>query len=542
MRIPWLILFLFVIQSSLHAQQTSEQFLREGLQSLEQGRNKTIKGTLLYQPDAVIRFYKLRSDKPAWIHAQGSAWSSLLEAIASTEEHGLQADDYHFQVLQSLLNPSTFHAYSPSDSAALDIILSDAFLLIGTHLYQGKVRPSSVDRDWKIKSGREDASIEELVHQYLQQAGSIQGMLASFAPESPRYAGLINGLKTYQSLARIPDKSPIQIKNLPLRPDSNHVVIPEIRTRLSLLGYLQPYEVKSMNVYDSVLQLAVKEFQRLHGLNADGLIGKNTLDQLNIPIGARIDRIKANLERMRWLPDLQAEKAVWVNAADQRMFLLSDRDTLFQARAIVGRVSRKTPSFQAAMNHLVFSPTWTVPPTILYNDVIPAVRKDITYLAGKNMQVLSMSGEVVDPSSIDWKNIRRNFPYMIRQGPGPDNALGLVKFMFPNPYNVYLHDTPAKSLFAKDERTLSSGCIRIENPEQLAFLLLESQGWDKERIKTAMLGKREQTVRLEKPIPTTISYLTAWADGAGSLHFRADVYSKDPPLIKALQKKVEAGK
>lgn len=542
MRILWLLLFSLTILPSLFAQEVSEPFLRESLQNLEDKRNNSVNGTALYQPDALIQFYRLRNYRPAWIHTEGPAWSSLLEAIASIEEHGLSADDYHFQRLQNLMADSVPASYKPSDYAALDIILSDAFLLMIKHLHEGKVSPSTVDQDWKIKSGRENDDIAALLHQYLEEEGTLAAMTAYFAPQSSLYSDLVAALKSYQSLSRIPDKSPIQIKDLPLRPDSSHMAIPEIRTRLSLMGYLQAYELKSIYAYDSLLQGAVMQFQRLHGLNADGLIGKNTLNQLNIPIGARIDRIKANLERMRWLPDQQAYKRVWVNAADQRMFLLTAQDTLFETRAIVGRVSRKTPSFQAEMNHLVFSPTWTVPPTILYNDVIPAVRKDLGYLAAKNMQVLTMNGQVVDPSTVDWKSVRRNFPYLIRQGPGPDNALGLVKFMFPNPYNVYLHDTPGKSLFAKDERTLSSGCIRIENPERLAFLLLESQGWDEDKIKIAMQGKREQTVRLMEPITTTISYLTAWADARGALHFREDVYAKDPALIKALQQKVQTGR
>jgi murein L,D-transpeptidase YcbB/YkuD len=493
----------------------------------------------LYQTKNIFLFYEARDFEPAWLKDGQLAFDPILEAIASIQDHGLDADDYHFNVLKEMAGRAQQGILSEVEKRNAEIIISDAFLKITQHLQGGKVDPSSVDKDWKIRRKGKATDLVTMLNQELHSGLSPMAIIEGLSPKRSEYFHLVNALKAYKPLRPDSDFRIIQIDNLPIRPDSSHTAIPELRTRLTLLGYLEPYQVEAMESFDSVLQKAIMKFQYLHGLNPDALIGKKTLEHLNTPLEVRNEMIKANLERLRWLPDEQAMKRVLVNVADQRMYLLEGQDTLFNTRAIIGRTSRKTPSFQAEMNHLVFAPTWTVPPTILYNDVIPAVRKDLGYLASKNMQVLTMNGQVVDPSSIDWKSVRRNFPYMIRQSPGPDNALGLVKFMFPNPYNVYLHDTPGKSLFAKDERTLSSGCIRIENPSRLALLLLQGQGWNEEKIQLAMNSRKEQTVNLQVPIPTTIVYLTAWANNSGVIHFRSDIYNKDAALIKALRQNTE---
>jgi murein L,D-transpeptidase YcbB/YkuD len=253
-----------------------------------------------------------------------------------------------------------------------------------------------------------------------------------------------------------------------------------------------------------------------------------------------IRQTAVNLERLRWLPDTTLQEFILINIANYSMDYIKNRDTLLHSNAIVGRAYRKTPVFNAPMTYLVFSPTWTVPPTILRNDVIPAVKKDPRYLASKNMRLLTFSGSEVDPYTLDWSSISASsFPYMVRQDPGPDNSLGLVKFMFPNRYNVYIHDTPSRELFARDDRALSSGCIRIQKPFELAYLLLADQPlWTGERILTAMNSGREQKVSLRRQIPVIILYLTFWTAEDGTPMVRHDVYDRDQDLYKLLTRKM----
>ncbi|WP_162098459.1 L,D-transpeptidase family protein [Nitritalea halalkaliphila] len=310
-----------------------------------------------------------------------------------------------------------------------------------------------------------------------------------------------------------------------------------------LYGDLSQSEYRSSqeagSTYDSLLLRGVLRLQQRLGLNQDGVIGNGTLAGLNEPPAQQMQKLAVNMERLRWLPDtLKEETVIVVNIANFRMDLIQNRDTLFSTEAIVGKNYRKTPVFNAEMSYLVFSPTWTVPPTILANDVLPAVKKDMNYLKSKQMRVLTFDGKEVDPTKINWQSLSaRGFPYMIRQDPGPQNSLGAVKFMFPNRYNVYIHDTPSREQFGRDNRALSSGCIRIREPERLAVLLLEDQGWTPERIAAAMKRKTEENVRLKRPIPVVLLYLTAWTDEGGRLQWREDIYTRDAELAAALRSK-----
>ena len=229
-------------------------------------------------------------------------------------------------------------------------------------------------------------------------------------------------------------------------------------------------------------------------------------------------------------------KYLIVNIAGFQVFLVENGKKIWETRVQVGRPYHATPVFKDTVRYLDFNPTWTVPPGILRNETLPAIRKDPNYLSRNNMSVVTHSGTIVDPSSIDWAaTASKGFPHMIRQEPGPHNALGRVKFMFPNQYMVYLHDTPSKGLFARSERAFSHGCIRTENPFDLAGLLLADQGWDRERIDQVVASKRNTRVNLEDPITVMLLYWTAWADAEGTVSFRKDVYNRDPAIIKGLE-------
>lgn len=301
-------------------------------------------------------------------------------------------------------------------------------------------------------------------------------------------------------------------------------VLKRIYNKLNLLGYTEkPFQ--SFISDSSLFENIIKKVQHNHGLNADGSIGKLTFEAINTPIEDREKQLYINMERIRWLPEKLDEYRVVVNIADFTLDVMDGRDTLINMRTIVGRNFRQTPVFESNMTYLVFSPTWTVPPGILRNDMLPAIKKDKGYLSKNNMVVLDRSGGRVDASQIDWQKMSGgNFTYIIRQMPGQNNALGNVKFMFPNSHSVYLHDTPSRGLFSKDERTFSSGCIRVEKPHELAKILLnDSVKWSDDKIRAAMRLSNERTVLLKRTIKVYLYYLTAW-DGD---NFRKDIYNRD---------------
>jgi L,D-transpeptidase YcbB len=280
----------------------------------------------------------------------------------------------------------------------------------------------------------------------------------------------------------------------------------------------------------------VERFQHRHGLEADGAVGRRTLAALNVPVEARIDQLRVNLERTRWVfRDLEPRYLI-VNIAGFHAYLMEDGKSVWDSRVVVGTRYRKTPVFKARMTYLVLNPTWTVPPTILKEDIIPAMRRDPGYLASRNMVLLDASGQRVDTADIDLQNLTiRNFPYVVRQEPGPQNALGRIKFMFPNRHFVYLHDTPSRGLFERANRTFSSGCIRVEHPLTLAELLLDDPvNWNRAKIEARLADGKTQTVNLKTPITVFLVYWTAEPEADGEVNFFNDVYRRDAAVLKAL--------
>jgi len=291
--------------------------------------------------------------------------------------------------------------------------------------------------------------------------------------------------------------------------------------------------------FDPALVDAVKAFQARHGLEQDGLIGQNTLAELNVPAQERVRQILLNLERRRWMADNPGERYVFVNLADFELKVVDGPRTVFDTRVVVGAPYHRTPVFSGEMTYLELNPYWNVPPSIARKELLPKIKADPGYLAANNFELLSdwsESARVLDPHTIDWSAVTpERFTYKLRQGPGPGNALGFVKFMFPNQFNIYLHDTPARGLFARDVRDFSHGCIRVQDPETFGSFVLDRQpGWSLDAINAAIATGKRQIVSLEQPLPVHIAYLTAWVNKDGSVNFRRDVYGRDAILAAAL--------
>ena len=284
----------------------------------------------------------------------------------------------------------------------------------------------------------------------------------------------------------------------------------------------------------------MKRFQWRHGLTADGVLDAATRAELNVSAERRVEQLELNLERWRWLPQDLGRRHIIVNIAAFELEVVEDEAVVLAMRVVVGRPYQHTPVFSDTMRYLVLNPYWQVPHDIAVKEVLPRVQRDLSYLAQQKMQVFQGWGpeaEEIDPATVDWSAITpASFPFRLRQDPGPINALGRIKFMFPNKFNVYLHDTPARPLFDETRRDFSHGCIRIQKPIELAlYLLRKDPHWNRETLLRALDEVVDRSVPLPEPIPIHLLYWTAWADEDGTIQFRRDIYGRDAPLLEALR-------
>jgi len=484
--------------------------------------------------DALATFYENRGYRPAWSDGKrlSKAAAELLKTLDDAWLHGLQPADYHVDLIRDRVS----NVKRSRNDAELDLLLSDAFLLYGSHLLSGQVNPETIDSEWF--ANRRGGNLPEILQSAIDSA-RVRAALSDLAPPQRGYSRLQEALEKYRRIdasggwASIPEGEK-------LKAGMEDPRVPALRERLKRTGDLPSGSADTSGVFDEVLVAAVVRFQRRHGLDADGVIGSATLDALNVPAARRVQQIIVNLERWRWLPQELGERHVIVNVADFHLDCVHEGDTVLTSRVIVGRDYRRTPVFSDELSYIVFNPSWEVPDFIAAEDILPLVRKDPAYLERMGFDVLRGWGpdeKRFDGSSIDWKAVnKRSFPYRLRQGPGPLNALGRMKFMFPNRFSVYLHDTPARELFGKTERTFSSGCIRVEKPLELAIWLLAGDtAYDKPGIQALLDSNESRTVKLPRRVPIHLLYWTSWVSPDGTVYFRRDVYNRDGALGTALR-------
>lgn len=509
------------------------------LESRVAGERYRIQGTELYSSVLLPRFYTGLLFQPFWIQIADSLplVKSMIHFIRQSEYHGLVPEQYHLLEIQELAGNIQAEQFAFADAARmaeLDLLLTDAFFMLASHLYHGKLDAESLESQWGIQRNKPELQLDNKLSSFT--GNDIETLFRKLYPPHPGYESMVAEARMLSRIVTPHQKINFEIGTNALKPGESSVILPAIRKNLASWGVFFTDSISKNSIYDSITIAAVKDLQHRFGYNMDGIIGKNTLAAINLSPQERLKQLYVNMERLRWLPEVLENRYVLVNIAGYSLHLLEGSDTLLSMKTIVGKDYRETPVFNARITYLVFSPTWTVPPGILRNDVIPAVRKNVQYLAEKNMQVLDSRGQVIDPTTINWKT--SGMRYTIRQAPGPQNALGRVKFMFPNKHNVYLHDTPSRELFARDERSFSSGCIRIEKPFELAKALLSEQPeWTEERIRQAMNGKSERTVVLKNPPGVYLFYLTAWADVLGVTNYRTDIYNRDRVVFEALQQR-----
>lgn len=511
--------------------------LRQHIEAMSGDYPIAAKGTILQAQTTLKNFYLDNDFAPAWHDAEQYPTAqarALVQEIGRIAEDGLLPADYHYQSLREYyLDAST--GSKNLDYVEYDLLLSDAAAMLSQHLLAGKVNPETLSADWKAQRREKDLAV---ILGELSQAEDVVVWLNELRPNQVRYFRLKKLLMRLR-YAEAPEWPPLAVAPM-IKPGTIDARLPAVRARLRYWGDLDVAEdldsgTADSRVYDPVLAAAVSNFQRRHGLEEDAIIGRATFDALNISPAEREQQVINNLERWRWLAEDLGERHVLVNIAGFELKMVENNQTIMTKPVIVGRDYRRTPVFSDRIRYLVFNPTWTVPMSIAVKDQLPAIRKDPDHFSRLGMTVLDRSQNQVDPAEIDWQALGpRNFPYRLVQTPGPLNALGQVKFMFPNTHDVYLHDTPARDLFTKKDRAFSSGCVRVSDPMEVAAWLLEKDGLSRNQIDAIVAKGDLRTVFLKQPVPVHIEYWTAWIDSREELHFRNDIYRRDPPLSAAL--------
>ena len=481
----------------------------------------------------VRQVYADHDERPLWSRAGrplGGA-RELVTSLCRAGREGLRPAEYDLEGLRDAVKGLTEKEHPGSrDIAALDVRLTALMLALGNDLLAGQLDPRTVDDGWYLRARR--SSVDSTLRAAFREEG-FPDLLESLRPQQKDYRELVEALDGYREIQH-KGGWPSVARGKALRRGDRGERVAALRERLRATGELDAPK-GAAPVYDDEVAGAVARFQVRHGLGPDsGVVGPGTLSALNVPVETRIRQIELNLDRYRWLPAEFEKRYVMVNIPDFHLRAYDDGKEVFEQRVIVGNeYQNATPVFADSMTYLVFRPEWNVPSSIVVNEMLPKLREDIYDLASRGFEVVDTQGDTVvrDPSSIDWDDLdSADLPYRVRQRPGENNSLGLVKFMFPNRFNIYLHDTPSRKLFDQPVRTLSHGCVRVEDPVRLADFVLDGQdGWTKGKIREAMedsKAKRGRAVSLEQPVPVYLLYLTAFVRD-GELQFRNDPYGKD---------------
>ncbi len=511
-----------------------QEALRQLTEQLETHGKFEIGGARIAARLLIPRLYERVGFELLWTRPE--MVEQLLAEVRGSFDHGLDPRDYHLGTLEQRLEGGAPRSANAAAAVELDLLLTDALARLAFTLHFGKLDPILLDPVWNL-SRDFDLDNPAVIFAEVLQEGRIVEFLDQVRPQQPLYNRLRSALQQYREIESrggwpvVPD-GPV------LKPGNRDARVSALRRRLVDTGdVVNQGGEQDSNFYDHGLAEAVKRFQSRHGIDPDGKVGPQTLVELNVPVTARIDQIRASLERTRWVfRDIQEDYLV-VNIAAFTLDFVRDQRRVWTTPVQVGKPYHATPIFQSSMKYLVLNPTWTIPQGILKNETLPDIRADPDYLVKQNMSVVTPSGVIVDPTTIDWNT---PFRYSIRQEPGPKNALGRVKFMFPNQYMVYLHDTPSRGLFARADRASSHGCIRVQNPLDLAELLLQgTQGWDRSVIDQTVESGMTTTVFLAEPITVKLLYWTAMAAEDGTVSFFRDVYNRDAAIIEGLNSPFE---
>lgn len=529
-----MIVLLTACSVNLHAGQDlyTKEFLHDAFAA---GDSLEVAGEPILATGLLSLFYQSRNYEPAWGDLEYAG--HIIKLLGKSTEEGLFPADYHYYALADLYAElRSEDTHGSRRRAELDVLLTDGVLLYASHLVNGKISPARYEKTWNYSEVQ--LLPEKIVYaltNHVDNKTIAQG-LESLKPDLKVYRQLKEGLAYFSGLA---DRERFQeIPNdRALKRGAEGQVVAALRVRLKSIGFA--LEDTQSTVFDEQLELVVRRFQRRYGLEPDGIVGPTTFDELNVPFSHRANQIRINMDRIRWVVDDLAPDFLLVNIAGFKLWLAQNNEIVWSTDVMTGAIYTQTPLFKATMTYLVLNPTWTVPRSIT-REMFPRFSGDPSYLARKNYRLLNREGNTVDPVSLNWATLSKgNFPYTLVQMPGEGNALGRVKFMFPNKHAIYLHDTPQKSLFVKARRAFSHGCIRVKNPLKLAELLLQGhEHWDRAEIERVVDSRRLTSVPLGKPVEVLLMYWTVQPDSDGNLGFVPDIYGRDLALIAAIKKPI----
>jgi murein L,D-transpeptidase YcbB/YkuD len=499
----------------------------------------------IYAAEVLPIFYERRVYQPAWTDIQGPLrqTQALLDAIRDADREGLKPADYHLDKIEAILSelhhkPKFWKQPDPSLLVNLDLLLTDAFLVFGSHLLSGRINPEQIDPQWF--ANRRETDLAQLLAEALS-SNQIKETLAAFLPAYAGYKRLRDTLAIYRKFAEA-GGWPTVPSGSKLRQGERSERIPLLRQRLAAEGFLADHGANEQALFDTDLEQTLIKFQVQNGMEPDGILGPQTLQALNISADQRVRQIVVNLERWRWLPQKLGDRYILVNVASFNLDIVEKETPILSMRVVAGKSYRKTPVFSDMITYLVINPFWGVPDTIAKKDILPKAKKDAKFLIDRKFKVFQGWGantKEIDPGIIDWSTVTAtNLSYRFQQDPGPQNALGRIKFMFPNKFDVYLHDTPSKELFAKARRDFSSGCIRIEKPIEMAeYLLRNHPDWPPEKIRSTLSGNdvTTQTIKLPEPVNIHLLYWTVWVGKDDRIHFSPDIYDRDAVLDAAMR-------
>ncbi len=529
--IALLLSFGTALQAGVTEEQRVDQFSRNILSTLTEENAEDL--ALLTQ------FYVDRDMAPIWVNddAPTERAIELISVLEGSSYDGLNPEDYDTGTIRALMGMN-----DPKSLAEMDLRLSLGLMQFLSDLGSGRTEPSTLDPELFVYPRDIDKAkaIEEAA-----AADNIGIFVGGYRPRQVDYWRLKGVLANYRAMARFGGWPRIDDGPL-LEGGERSPRVGQLRKLLLRLNDLKPADDLAAkggdpNVFDDELMAAVERFQRRHGLDRDGKVGPNTLSAMNTPIEDRIEQIVLNLERRRWMPDRNGSRYIVVNLADFHLQLIDRGEVTFETPVVIGSLYNKTPVFSSEMTYLVINPFWNVPPSIALDEILPKAALDPDYLRRNGFDMFSdwsQNASLIDPKTVNWSGFtEKTFPYKLRQQPGPTNSLGRLKFMMPNEYNIYLHDTPVRAHFDVNERSFSHGCVRVAEPERLASAILQSQSeWSADKIAATIESGERSVVRLKKPLPVQLTYLTSWVDNDNTIHFRNDVYQRDQILADALTK------
>ncbi|MCZ6865385.1 MAG: L,D-transpeptidase family protein [Candidatus Dadabacteria bacterium] len=522
------------------------------------------------------KLYEERNYVPLWIENGGPSSQAyeMIEIIRNSDNEALDPDYYNISEIESILkrieqDRNSGDSYEALDLAELELLLSNSFLTYTHDLHYGRVRAEQINLE--LLSGERPVNLPKLLVTAIE-TDQVQGTLEGLLPKYPMYAKLRISLKEYREIAAKGGWQPVAYGDKFKKGARGQRVL-ALSKRLKVTGELDS-SIPGSEVFDDSLDQAVRKYQQRNGLYVDGVVGKSTIESLNVLVEERISQIELTMERWRLLPQYLGNRYILVNIANYHLYGVENNNDSINMRIVVGKPQWNTPMFSEEMTHLIINPYWNIPPSIVKDDIAPRIKEDPEYMAKRNIDALGLKApekilveeneivevsenveavEVVDGnnpeerklSDAEAENIQAQKEYIskvlsgkyrLRQNPGPGNPLGRIKFLFPNKHSIYLHDTPNRGFFKKAQRNFSHGCIRVEKPLELAeFVLFSNPDWTQSTVQSSINRGRTKTVHLDEAITVYILYFTTWVDNEGSVNFHKDIYGLDKTLYNALR-------